>query len=370
MSDLNYKGAGVDVDANARWTKWIAKTVKKDRTKNKITHVEGIGGFAGAMKLPPMVRRKISKAIVQKILKDCFNYKTSVSGLEYVLEHTLDGFSLVACTDGVGTKAMIAEELGKLDTLGYDLLAMNVNDMVAGGATPIAFLDYIGCHSIEEKGKFRYQPFVEGLIKACREIDVELIGGETAEMGDNYTEFGSDLTGFALGIVTDDDVPHKEDIQSGDVLLGLKSSGIHSNGYSLIRRFMRESNISYDDKPAELNGKSVGEVLLTPTRLYVKQALAANATGKIKGMAHITGGGLKENIKRSLPHDMTAVIDEGKLCCLDVFEWLANQEQLDYQDMLKTFNMGYGFVFVVAPWDIPTIRKAIGEELTIIGYVD
>lgn len=369
MEHLDYKSSGVDVDANARWTKWIAQSVKQDRNNHGITHVGAIGGFAGAMKLPPMVRRKVSKAIVQKISRECFNTKTSAKGLEYVLEHTLDSFSLVACTDGVGTKTMIAEKLGRLETLGYDLLAMNVNDMVAGGATPIAFLDYIGCHHIEKDGKYCYQPFVEGLIKACREIDVELIGGETAEMGDNYTEFGSDLTGFALGILTEEDIPRSETIKSGDLLLGLRSSGIHSNGYSLVRKTLEKNNIGYDDHPAELNGKSVADVLLEPTRLYVKQALAANATGKVKGMAHITGGGLVENIERVLPSELSVHLKESVIGDIDVFRWLAGLG-LDHSDMLKTFNMGYGFVFVVSHRDLQTVYKAIDENISVIGYIE
>lgn len=358
---LNYKNAGVDVDANASWTGWIANAVKQDRKQHEINHVDPIGGFAGAMKLPPQVIEKI------------FNVAFQAHNPESVIRNALSSFSLVACTDGVGTKAMIGEQLNRLDTLGYDLLAMNVNDMVAGGATPIAFLDYIGCKGIMEDGNYRYQPFVEGLIKACREVNVELIGGETAEMGDNYTEFGSDLTGFALGIVLEKDIPKSNTIEEGDVVFAITSSGIHSNGYTLVRKMLERFNISLDDTPDELGGETVADVLLTPTRLYVNQALAANATGLVKAMAHITGGGLVENIERILPKEKNLGIEIfNKTLYADylppVFKWIKNQG-IDERDMLKTFNMGYGFVFVAKKENWNELEEAIGETVSLIGKV-
>lgn len=373
MNKLNYKDAGVDVDANASWTGWIANTVKTNRKQHGINHVSPIGGFAGAMKLPPQIIEKIFDVAIAKSIS------SETVGIANSIRQALSSFSLVACTDGVGTKTMIGEKLNRLDTLGYDLLAMNVNDMVAGGATPIAFLDYIGCKGImegEDEGEdshYRYQPFVEGLIKACREVNVELIGGETAEMKDNYSEFGSDLTGFALGIVTDDDIPQSNTIEEGDVIFAMQSSGIHSNGYSLVRKMLEKFNISLDDAPKELGGKTVADVLLEPTRLYVNQALAANATGFVKAMAHITGGGLIENIERVLPKDKKLGVqldDEifSANCLPPVFRWIKSYE-IEDNVMLKTFNMGYGFVFISKGDYWKEIEEAVGETVSIIGKI-
>lgn len=365
MEQLNYKSAGVDVNANTRWTKWIAKSVKENRENHGITHVGAIGGFAGAMKFPPAITAKIVQAMMSKI----DHLPKTTDEMKKLLGAALDGFSLVACTDGVGTKTIIAEELAQLETLGYDLLAMSVNDMVVGGATPIAFLDYIGCHHIEKDGEFCYQPFIEGLIKACREVDVELVGGETAELSDNYTQFGSDLTGFALGIVIDADIPRNNTIKTGDFLLAMKSSGIHSNGYSLVRKIIAENGIEYTDTPQSLNGKTVAEAIMEPTRLYVNQALAANATGLVKGMAHITGGGLQENIERALPKGLTAKLDLTNMPMSDVFTWI-NEQGVSIDNMLTTFNMGYGFVFVASEESWDALEFAAGEILYKIGEVE
>jgi len=359
-NNLTYKDSGVDVDANVSWTGWIADAVKKDREEHGITHVSPIGGFAGAMKIP--------KNLVSKI-----NNATEGGLFPNRVEQVLESFSLVACTDGVGTKTMIAERLNRLETLGYDLLAMNVNDMVAGGATPLAFLDYIGCKGIMEGKNFRYKPFVEGLIRACREVNVELIGGETAELSNTYTEFGSDLSGSAFGIVMDRDIPKNDTIEEEDIICALRSSGIHSNGYSLVRAILEKFDISLDDTPEELGGATVADVLLTPTRLYVNQALAANATGLVKAMAHITGGGLIENIERVLPkHKNLGVELWNQMLYTDelppVFKWIKGYG-IEDDDMLKTFNMGYGFVFITKFGHSWEIEKAIGEKTSIIGRI-
>lgn len=367
--DLTYAASGVNVEDNVSWTKSIiGARVDDDRKKHGITHVSPIGGFAGAMKLPPSILAKIIDVILPKATIIANN-----EDMQKTLEYVLSSFSIVACTDGVGTKTMIAEQLGRLNTLGYDLLAMNVNDMVAGGATPIAFLDYIGCKGIKDKdGNYPYLPFIEGLIKACRSIDVELIGGETAEMGDNYAEFGSDLTGMAIGVIMDNDVPPVHKVKEGDLVFGLKSSGVHSNGYSLVRKVLKTYNIGLDDKPELLEGKTVADVLLEPTRLYVKQALDAMSNPLtrpyIRSMAHITGGGLVENIDRSIPKEFKVGVDWKALPTVPVFTWLRSLG-VSEEEMRKAFNLGIGYTFVADPLIYSYLSEVVGEETVLIGII-
>ena len=368
---ITYKDCGVDVDANTRWTKWIAQQVKNDRLANGINHVGAIGGFAGGMTIPPFMVAKI----VQFHLK---RYQGISCDLEKVLTEVLTSYQTVACTDGVGSKTMYGERLYRLDTLGYDLVGMNVNDMVVGGAIPAGFLDYIGCHHIEVGGKFWYQPFIEGLIKACRSVNIELLGGETAEIGDSYTEFGSDLTGTAIGYIMNSDIPLKETVKAGDVILAMRSSGIHSNGYSRIRKLVDANNIDILQEFLTGHNLNVGQqvqgnytladALLEPTRLYVNQALSANATRKVKAMAHITGGGLSENILRSLPEGFGIELEIEKYPTLPIFDWI-KEKGADPADMLKTFNMGFGYVFVADKNDKAEIEAAAGELLYEIGRV-
>lgn len=356
---LTYAESGVNVDLNKVWTERIGCMVDEDRRHHGIMHVSPIGGFAGALKIPPQI---VTRIVAQFDLSE-----------PDALVKALSSFSIVACTDGVGTKTMIAEKLSRLETLGYDLLAMNVNDLVVSGATPVAFLDYIGCKGIVQNNEFRYMPFVKGLIEACREINVELVGGETAEMRDNYTEFGSDLTGFAIGILLENEVPPVQSIEPDDVILALRSSGLHSNGYSLVRKIIDNHNISYDDKPQELGGQSVADAVLMPTRLYVNQALKANMSGVVKAMAHITGGGLLENLERALPKGkelkielFDKVFDPKKT--LPVFNWIRSFGVAE-AEMLKTFNMGYGFAFITNEKSWPKLEESVGEDLILIGRV-
>ncbi|KAL9250181.1 Phosphoribosylformylglycinamidine cyclo-ligase, chloroplastic/mitochondrial-like protein [Drosera capensis] len=291
---LTYKEAGVDIDAGAELVKRIAKMA------------DGIGGFGGLFPL----------------------------GDSY----------LVAGTDGVGTKLKLAFETGMHDTIGIDLVAMSVNDIVTSGAKPLFFLDYFATSRLDVDLAERV---IKGIVNGCQQSDCVLLGGETAEMPDFYKDGEYDLSGFAVGIVKKDSVIDGKNIETGDVLIGLPSSGVHSNGFSLVRRVVQKSGLSLNDKL--LGGStSLGEALMAPTVIYVKQVLDIISRGGVKGIAHITGGGFTDNIPRVFPKGMGAHINTGSWPILPVFKWIQETGKIDNAEMMRTFNMGIGMVLVVS----------------------
>lgn len=274
---------------------------------------------------------------------------------------------LVAATDGVGTKLRIAIDTGHLDTIGIDLVAMCVNDLVCQGAEPLLFLDYFATGKLDVDQAAR---IIAGIADGCAASGCALVGGETAEMPGMYHGDDFDLAGFAVGAMErGGDLP--QGVAAGDVILGLASDGVHSNGYSLVRAIVAAEGLAWD-APAPFGTGTLGEVLLTPTRLYVKPALAAVRAGGVHGLAHITGGGLTENVPRVLPEGMVAKIDLGSWTLPPVFRWLADKGGLGEAELLKTFNAGIGLVLIVAPeraTEIAALLRGMGETVIPLGEV-
>jgi phosphoribosylformylglycinamidine cyclo-ligase len=274
---------------------------------------------------------------------------------------------LVAATDGVGTKLRIAIDTGHVDTIGIDLVAMCVNDLVCQGAEPLFFLDYFATGKLELDQATR---IITGIAKGCADSGCALIGGETAEMPGMYHKGDFDLAGFAVGAMErGQDLP--QGVQAGDVILGLASSGVHSNGYSFVRKVVELSGLGWD-APSPFSAGSLGEALLTPTRLYVKQALAAVRAGGVHGLAHITGGGLTENPPRVLPDGLACEIDLGAWQLPPVFRWLASTANMSEPELLKTFNCGIGMILVVAEdraEALTTLLQGEGETVTQLGRI-
>ena len=274
---------------------------------------------------------------------------------------------LVAATDGVGTKLKIAIDTGLYDTIGIDLVAMCVNDLVCQGAEPLFFLDYFATGKLEVDAAAR---IIAGIAEGCRLSGCALVGGETAEMPGMYAPGDFDLAGFAVGAMNRG-AALPAGVQAGDVLLGLASDGVHSNGYSLVRRVVERSGLAWD-APAPFTQGSLGATLLAPTRLYVKPALAAIRAGGVHGLAHITGGGLTENLPRVLSEGLGAQIDLGAWSLPPVFTWLATEGGLVQAEMLKTFNAGIGMVLVVAADRADALAAelaAAGESVHHLGHV-
>lgn len=276
---------------------------------------------------------------------------------------------LVATTDGVGTKLKVAIDSGRHDTVGIDLVAMCVNDLVVQGAEPLFFLDYYATGKLDVAAG---RQIIQGIAAACREVNCALIGGETAEMPGMYADGDYDLAGFAVGAVERDQVVTGTAVLEGDIVLGLASTGLHSNGFSLVRRVVAQSGLGYDDPAPFANDKSLGEALLTPTRLYVRSCLAAVRTGGVKAMAHITGGGLLENIPRVLPEGLAAELDAATWTLPPVFRWLQQSGGIASAELARTYNCGIGMVAVVSPADaasIQAILEANGEIVRRIGRI-
>jgi len=329
---LTYAQAGVDIDAGNRMVDLIKPLVRA--TARPGADAE-IGGFGGLFDLKPL------------------GFKDPI---------------LVAANDGVGTKVKIAIETGRHETIGIDLVAMSVNDLVVQGAEPLFFLDYYACGKLEpEIGA----AVVAGIAIGCREAGCALIGGETAEMPGLYQGDDYDLAGFAVGAVERGALLPR-DIAEGDVVIGLTSSGVHSNGYSLVRKVVAKSGLLWST-PAPFDPNcSLGEAILTPTRIYVKPCLAAIATQGVKGLAHITGGGFPDNIPRVLPKGLGASIDLSKVPVKPVFKWLAAEGGIAQNEMLRTFNCGIGMIVVAAPNDAARVMQAFaqaGETALAIGSV-
>ncbi|MEX3015698.1 phosphoribosylformylglycinamidine cyclo-ligase [Gymnodinialimonas hymeniacidonis] len=330
-SALTYAQAGVDIDAGNA----LVDRIKPAAAATKRPGVmAGLGGF-GAL----------------------FDLKAA----------GYDDPVLVAATDGVGTKLKIAIDTGHFDTIGVDLVAMCVNDLVCQGAEPLFFLDYFATGKLEVEAA---ATIVEGIAKGCADSGCALIGGETAEMPGMYAPGDFDLAGFAVGAMNRGaDLP--AGVVEGDVLLGLGSDGVHSNGYSLVRRVVERTGLGWD-APAPFAQTSLGAALLAPTRLYVKPALAAIRSGGVHGLAHITGGGLTENLPRVLPDGLGADIDLGAWPLPPVFGWLAQEGALDQAELLKTFNAGIGMVLVVDAARADALAAELadaGEQVHRIGTV-
>lgn len=277
---------------------------------------------------------------------------------------------LVAANDGVGTKVMIAIEAGRHETIGIDLVAMSVNDLIVQGAEPLFFLDYFATGKLEPHVGAEV---VKGIAKGCKESGCALIGGETAEMPGLYKKGDYDLAGFAVGAAERGTLLPRPDVKAGDILLGLPSSGVHSNGYSLVRRIVERSGLTYASPCPFDGGKSLGEALLEPTRLYVKPILAAlKSTQGIKALAHITGGGFIDNIPRVLPDGIAAHLDLDAINVPPVFGWLAKQGGVVQDEMLRTFNCGIGMIVVVDPAQEKAVHDAFmaaGEKPVRVGVL-
>jgi phosphoribosylformylglycinamidine cyclo-ligase len=331
---LTYAQAGVDIDAGNRMVELIKPLVRATARAGADAEIGGFGGLFD--------------------LKRC-GFKDPV---------------LVAANDGVGTKVKIAIETGRHDTIGIDLVAMSVNDLVVQGAEPLFFLDYYACGKLEpEIGA----AVVAGISIGCKQAGCALIGGETAEMPGLYQGDDYDLAGFAVGAVERGEVLPRSDIAEGDVIIGLASSGVHSNGFSLVRKVVAKSGLVWSTPAPFASDQSLGEAILTPTRIYVKTCLAAiRATKAVKGLAHITGGGFPDNIPRVLPKDLGARIDLGKVPVLPVFKWLAREGDIAQNEMLRTFNCGIGMIVIAAPKDAAAVAQAFtqaGEQAVTIGSV-
>jgi len=276
---------------------------------------------------------------------------------------------LVATTDGVGTKLKLAIDTSRHETIGQDLVAMCVNDLVVQGAEPLFFLDYYATGALKVS---EAATVVQGIAAACREAGCALIGGETAEMPGVYAKGDYDLAGFAVGAVERDEVLPRADVGAGDIILGLASSGVHSNGFSLVRRIVAQSGLSYEAKAPFDPAHALGEALLTPTRLYVRSCLSAIRAGGVKALAHITGGGLTENIPRVLPPGTVARIDAGSWPVPPVFGWLMRTGAVGREERVRTFNCGVGMILVAEParaCALAHLLAAEGETVREIGQI-
>jgi phosphoribosylformylglycinamidine cyclo-ligase len=331
---LTYAQAGVDIDAGNRMVELIKPLVRATARPGADSE---IGGFGGIFDLKQA------------------GYRDPV---------------LVAATDGVGTKLKVAIETGRHDTIGIDLVAMSVNDLVVQGAEPLFFLDYYACGKLEPE---LAAAVVAGISIGCREAGCALIGGETAEMPGVYSGEDYDLAGFAVGAVERDAVLPRTDVAEGDVIIGLASSGVHSNGYSLVRKVVEKSGLSWSAPAPFMTGKSLGESILAPTRIYVKSCLATiRGTKAVKGLAHITGGGFPDNIPRVLPKGLGARINLTAVPVLPVFKWLADAGGLAQNEMLRTFNCGIGMIVIVSAKDSDAVMQAFtrsGEKVVALGHV-
>ena len=276
---------------------------------------------------------------------------------------------LVATTDGVGTKLKVAIDSGRHDTVGIDLVAMCVNDLVVQGAEPLFFLDYFATGKLDVAAG---RQIIAGIAEACRAVNCALIGGETAEMPGMYADGDYDLAGFAVGAVERDQVLTGETVAEGDVVLGLASTGLHSNGFSLVRRVVALTGLDYAGPAPFANDKSLGEALLVPTRLYVRSCLAGVRAGMVKALAHITGGGLLENIPRVLPGGLAAELDARSWSLPPVFRWLQQHGNIESSELARTFNCGIGMIAVTSPetaGEAIRLLEAEGESVTRIGRI-
>lgn len=327
---LSYRDAGVDINAGDSLVERIKPFAKRTMRPEVLGD---LGGFGALVEISQKYRHPV----------------------------------LVSGTDGVGTKLKLAFEWDQHDTVGIDLVAMSVNDILVQGAEPLFFLDYFACGKLDVE---RAAAVIKGIAAGCEQSGCALIGGETAEMPGMYPDGEYDLAGFAVGVVEKEQVINGRSIVAGDVVLGMASNGIHSNGYSLVRKIIERAQPELD---TEFNqGKTLRQAIIAPTRLYVKPILAALKQFTIKGMAHITGGGISENVPRILPENTVAAIDSQSWPLPKLFQWLQQAGNVETQEMYRTFNCGIGMVLVVSPEDADVIQKFLqqqGETVYQIGRI-
>ncbi|WP_457600565.1 phosphoribosylformylglycinamidine cyclo-ligase [Hydrogenivirga sp.] len=323
-----YREAGVDIDRANEFVDYIKRRVKATFGESPL---KDFGGFASGFPIK--------------------GYREPV---------------VFSSTDGVGTKLKVAQELGIHNTVGIDLVAMNVNDVLTTGAEPLFFLDYIATGKIELKV---LKEVIDGVIEGCRRGELFLAGGETAEMPGFYPDGVYDLAGFCVGVCEREEVITGREIEPGDILVGMRSSGFHSNGFSLIRKVLKDRGVKLTDRLEEF-GKSVGEVLLTPTRIYTPEVKRLKDNLRLKGVAHITGGGIPENLVRVLPEGVRAVVEKEKIPENPVFTWIQRLGGIEEREMFRTFNMGVGMVFVVSEGDKERALELLGEDAFACGYVE
>lgn len=330
----SYAAAGVDITAGYKAVELMKSHIARTMTSGVCSDVGGFGGL----------------------------FELDTTGIEKPV--------LVSGTDGVGTKLKLAFLMDKHDTVGIDCVAMCVNDIICCGAKPLFFLDYIACgKNVPEK----IASIVSGVAEGCVQSGAALIGGETAEMPGFYPVDEYDLAGFSVGVVDKSKILDPSTMKAGDVVIALPSSGVHSNGFSLVRKVFDVENSDIKSPREELGGKSVGETLLTPTKIYVRPVLALLEQVKVKGISHITGGGFYENIPRSIPDGLGAVIDRKNVKVLPIFDLIAKEGGISERDMFNTFNMGVGMSIVVAREDAENaieILKANGEDAYVIGKIE
>ena len=321
---FTYKKSGVDIDAADKFIKFISSISSKKRGKKKFNN---IGGFGSISNLPNNIKKP----------------------------------KIVACTDGVGTKIEIANTLNKFDTIGIDLVAMSVNDLIVQGAKPLLFLDYISINKIDLK---KLKAIIKGINKGCVQSECELVGGETAEMPGTYEKGKFDIAGFAVGVVGKNRILNKNKIKKNNFIVAIPSSGLHSNGYSLVRYLLKQKKINIK------KSKFLKSELLKPTKIYVKEIMNLINNNLINGCANITGGGLSDNIKRIIPDKLSAHISLDKIKTSKIFNWLKNNGISD-KEMLKTFNCGVGFCLIVESKNLKRISKFFSKEYKpyVIGKI-
>ncbi|HNV87549.1 MAG TPA: phosphoribosylformylglycinamidine cyclo-ligase [Methylotenera sp.] len=328
-TSISYRDAGVDIEAGDALVEQIKPFAKRTMRPEVLG---GIGGFGSLFAVPQKFKEPV----------------------------------LVSGTDGVGTKLKLAFELNKHDTVGIDLVAMSVNDILVQGAEPLFFLDYFACGKLEVGTAAQV---IKGIAEGCEQSGCALVGGETAEMPGMYPAGEYDLAGFAVGCVDKANIIDGTTIAAGDVVLGLASSGAHSNGYSLIRKLIEKSGIDFE---SDFHGRKFKDVVMAPTRIYVKSLLKLIWTMPVKGMAHITGGGITENVPRVLPGGLTAEITKGSWTMPPLFTWLQAQGNVAEDEMYRTFNCGIGMVVIVAKEYADAAQSLLieaGETVSVIGHI-
>jgi len=321
---FTYKKSGVDINSADNFVKFISKISSKQKGKKKFSN---IGGFGSVSDIPK-------------------NFKNP---------------KIVACTDGVGTKIEIANELNKFDTIGIDLVAMSVNDLIVQGARPLIFLDYISINKIDLT---KLKSIIKGIVKGCNISGCELVGGETAEMPGTYEKNKFDIAGFAVGLVEQNKLLNKNNIKKNDLILAIPSSGLHSNGFSLVRYVIKKNQINIK------KNNFLKKELLKPTKIYVKEILNLIQKNFINGCANITGGGIADNVKRVVPDNLTAEINLNMIKPTKIFKWLKNNN-IEDSEMLKTFNCGVGFCLIIKPQNLSKVKKYFSKEFQpyIIGKI-
>ena len=322
--NFTYKKSGVNIKAADKFVNFISSVSSKKRGKKKFSN---IGGFGSISDIPSNIKQP----------------------------------QIVACTDGVGTKIEIANSLNKFDTIGIDLVAMSVNDLIVQGAKPLIFLDYISINKIDLS---KLKSIIRGIVKGCRLSECELVGGETAEMPGTYSKGKFDIAGFAVGVVSKNKILNKNKIKKNNLILAIPSSGLHSNGFSLVRYLINKKKININ------KNKFLKTELLKPTKIYVKEIMNLISKNLINGCANITGGGLADNIKRVIPDNLVADVDLNKLRTLKIFNWL-KKNGISENEMLKTFNCGVGFCLIINKKNLNKIQSYFPKDYKpyVIGKI-